>query len=38
MTEDSKAIHTIITTRLLKLKEIILIRNYLQQRKKHQAS
>ncbi len=37
-TEDSKLIHTIITTRLIKLNEIILIRNYLQQRKKHQAS
>jgi hypothetical protein len=37
-TEDSNAIHTIITTIKLKLNEDILIRNYLQQRKKHQAS
>jgi hypothetical protein len=38
ITEDSKAIHTVITTRELKLNEVILIRNYLQQKKKHQAS
>jgi hypothetical protein len=38
ITDDSKAKHTIITTIKLKVNEVILIRNYLQQRKKHQAS
>jgi hypothetical protein len=38
ITEDPKAIHTIITTIQLKLNEIVLIANYLQQKKKHQAS
>jgi hypothetical protein len=38
VSEDSKAIHTIITTILLKLNGIIVIGNYLQQRKKNQAS
>jgi len=38
ITEDYKAIHTIITTILSKLHEIILIGKYLQQKKKHQAS
>jgi len=38
ITEYSKAIHTIITARLFKLNEVVLIRNYLHQKKKHQAS
>jgi len=36
ITEDSNAIHTIITTKSLKLNEII-IGNDLQQKEKHQA-